>query len=93
MEPNLGQALHLLNGDTTHTRIGGGKVVEEQLKAGQSPEQVIDNLFLRCFSRKPDDTERTELMKGVAEAGDARQQALDDIFWALLNSKEFMFNH
>ena len=93
MEPNLGQALHLLNGDTTHQRIGAGKVVETHLKAGRSPAEIIDDLFLRCFSRRPTPAERTDLDQAVAEAGDARQQVLEDIFWALLNSKEFMFNH
>jgi mono/diheme cytochrome c family protein len=93
MEPNLGQALHLLNGDTTHNRIGAGKVVESQLKGGQEPGAIIDDLFVRCFSRRPTQPERAELERALAEAGDARQQTLEDIFWALLNSKEFMFNH
>ena len=93
MEPNLGQALHLLNGDTTHNRIGAGKVVEAQLKAGKQPGEIVDDLFLRCFSRRPTDAERADLDKALAEAGDAKQQALEDVFWALLNSKEFMFNH
>ena len=93
MEPNLGQALHLLNGDTTHNRIGAGKVIESQLKAGRQPAEIVDDLFIRCFSRGPSEAERTELTAALAEAGDARQQVLEDIFWALLNSKEFMFNH
>ncbi|MFN0127402.1 MAG: DUF1549 domain-containing protein, partial [Verrucomicrobiales bacterium] len=93
MEPNLGQALHLLNGDTTHNRIGGGKVIEKQLQAGTPPAAILDDLYLRCFSRRPTAAERTELDAALAEAGEAPQQVLEDIFWALLNSKEFMFNH
>jgi len=93
MEPNLGQALHLLNGDTTHHRIGSGKVVENQLKAGKAPGLIVEDLFLRCFSRRPSDPERVELTRALDEAGEAQQQTLEDVFWALLNSKEFMFNH
>ncbi|MGI8603020.1 MAG: DUF1549 domain-containing protein [Verrucomicrobiales bacterium] len=93
MDPNLGQALHLLNGDTTHSKIGEGKVIETQLKAGGTPEQVIDDLYIRCFSRKPTDQERVQLMAAVNETPDQKQQALEDVFWALMNSKEFMFNH
>jgi mono/diheme cytochrome c family protein len=93
MEPNLGQALHLLNGDTTHNRIGAGKVVENLLQAGRPPAAVIDDLFVRCFSRTPTPAERADLDRALAEAGEAKRQALEDVFWALLNSKEFMFNH
>ena len=64
-----------------------------QVKAGKSPAEVVDDLFLRCFSRRPTVAERSDLDRALAEAGDAKQQALEDIFWALLNSKEFMFNH
>ncbi len=93
MEPNLGQALHLINGDVTQNRISNGKVVEQLLKEGRTPEQIIDELYLRCFSRRPSDAERAGLVKEVTEAGDKQRQALEDVFWALLNSKEFMFNH
>ena len=93
MDPNLGQALHLLNGDTTTAKINQGKVVETLLKAGSSPEQVIENLFIRCFSRKSSQAEIERLMAAVNEQPDKKSEALDDVFWALLNSKEFMFNH
>lgn len=93
MEPNLGQALHLINGDATHNRIRQGKLVESELTEGKTSDQIIDELYLRCFSRKPSDEERTQLTQAITEAGDQKREALEDIFWALLNSKEFMFNH
>ncbi len=93
MEPNLSQALHLLNGDTTASRIGAGKVVETLLKGGATPEAVIEDLYIRCFGRKPSASEIEGLAKSVNETPDKKQQALEDVFWALLNSKEFMFNH
>jgi hypothetical protein len=83
----------LLNGDTTHNRIGAGQVVEKQLKAGREPMLIVEDLFVRCFSRRPSDAERADLAQALDEAGAGRQQVLEDIFWALLNSKEFMFNH
>ena len=51
MDPSLSQALHLLNGDTTNKRISQGRLVESSLKAGKQPEQIIDELYLRCYSR------------------------------------------
>ena len=91
MEPSLSQALHLLNGDTTNNRIRQGKVVESSLKAGKKPDQIIDELYLRCYSRKPSTAEKANLLASLDSENP--REGLEDVFWALLNSKEFMFNH
>ena len=93
LEPNLSQALHLLNGDTTHTRIRSGKVIPTLLGQHKEPAKVIDQLYLACLSRSPTEKERSALVKTVTEAGDNPTEVLEDVFWALLNSKEFFFNH
>lgn len=92
MEPNLSQALHLINGDTTGHSIRDGKLITNLLKAGQTPQQVIDHLFITCLTREPTQAERDAIAKDLAEADDPAP-VLEDVFWALLNSKEFMFNH
>ena len=92
MEPNLSQALHLLLGDTVNTRIPQGKLVETLLKAGKTPPQIIEELYIRAVSRKPTAKEMEDLTKQV-EASANKQEALEDVFWALLNTKEFIFNH
>ena len=95
MEPNLSQALHLLNGDATHNRIQQGKRVETLAAENQSPQEIIRQLYLRTLSREPTATELAKLLPAVAEGKNPAEQRsiLNDIFWALLNSKEFMFNH
>jgi hypothetical protein len=90
MEPNLSQALHLLNGDTQQ-RIRQGKVVETMLAEKKSPREVIDHLYLSILSRAPTDMEREKLLAALNDA--PVRETLEDIFWALLNSKEFIFNH
>ncbi|MDP4626202.1 MAG: PSD1 and planctomycete cytochrome C domain-containing protein [Akkermansiaceae bacterium] len=95
MEPNLSQALHLINGDTVNQRIKQGGIVKRMLDAKQEPAAIIEALYLRALTRKPTDSEKEKLLAAVSLAGDKQQtqETLEDIFWALLNSKEFIFNH
>lgn len=93
MEPNLSQALHLMNGDTVNTKIRQGGLIPLLVRDEKRPtNEVITELYLRCFGRTPTETEVQGLGKVIDEAEDA-QQAAEDIFWSLLNSREFLFNH
>jgi len=93
MEPNLSQALHLLNGSTTGQRIAEGGVVQDLLAAGRSRAQVVRELYLRCFSREPTAAEQESLAPLLAVPEAEVGAALEDVFWALLNTKEFQFTH
>jgi hypothetical protein len=92
MEPNLGQALHLINGENCHIKIKDGGVVKRLMDEGKTPPQVVSELYLRCLSRPPTEEESKAIEEQLAGAADARG-AVDDVFWALLNSREFLFNH
>lgn len=90
-DPSLSQALHLLNGSSTNGKITQGKVVTDLLE-GSTPEQALDRLYVRCLSRYPTEAERAELLAAV-NASPSPKEGLEDIFWAILNSREFVFNH
>ncbi|MCU0980621.1 MAG: DUF1549 and DUF1553 domain-containing protein [Pirellulaceae bacterium] len=91
-DPSLSQALHMLNGDAVHGKVAQGGAVKKLLDQGKTPEQVIENLYVRCLSRRPTPEEQQKLLAVVAGAENP-QAGLDDVFWAILNSREFLFNH
>jgi hypothetical protein len=92
MDPTLSQSLHLLNGDTTTSKIAAGNLIGRRLAEKKAPAEIVDELYIRCLSRKPDAKERTKIDAALAAEPD-KKKALDDLFWALLNTREFMFNH
>jgi hypothetical protein len=92
MDPTLSQALHLLNGATVEQKVRSGGVIKSLIDAQKNDEQIIEALYVRSVCRKPTTEETQALTKLIAES-ENRQQALEDIFWALLNSREFLFNH
>ncbi|MDZ4685478.1 MAG: DUF1549 and DUF1553 domain-containing protein [Planctomycetaceae bacterium] len=92
MEPTLSQALHLLNGDATNNKIQQGKLVATWLKDGQTAPQIVEKIYLRCLSRKPLPEEMAALAP-LLQGEKPSPTALEDIFWAVLNSREFVFNH
>ena len=92
VEPNLSQALHLLNGDTIQGKVGQGNLIGKRLEEKVAPEQIVEELYIRCLTRRPTDKEKNDLNAVLAEVED-KKQVLEDVFWALLNSREFVFNH
>jgi hypothetical protein len=94
MEPNLSQALHLMNGETVHQKIVAGGLIKRMLDEKQTPQQIVDYLYTSTVCRKPTEQERAAILQEhAAQPPEAAQQFFEDLFWALLNSKEFMFNH
>jgi hypothetical protein len=92
LEPTLSQSLHLLNGNTVEPKIAQGNLVGRWLQEKKTPAQVIEQLYIRCLCRPPRPEELNNLLQMVDKNPD-KKQALDDVFWAILNSREFLFNH
>ena len=90
VDPNLSQALHLLNGDTVNKKVVDGGLIKKWLDEKISAEKIIKRLYIRCYSRKPSSKELETLLQRVQGAQN-KKECLEDIFWALLNSREFIF--
>jgi len=92
LEPTLSQTLHLMVGDTLEPRLGANGRVKEIVQGAETPEAVLEQLFILALSRKPTGSESTGLRELIGEA--VKDEAVyRDIFWSLLNSTEFLFNH
>jgi hypothetical protein len=91
-DPSLSQALHLINGGTISGKINQGGMLAAWKKEGLTPEAIIDRIYVRCLSRKVTEPERARLMQLISESANP-DQGIHDVFWAILNSREFIFNH
>jgi hypothetical protein len=92
-EVTMPQLLHLRNGDSVVQKINAGKGrLAALLKAKKDDTQVAEELFLATLSRPPSAAEAAAV-KGALADGGPRDEVFRDLLWALLNSKEFTFNH
>jgi hypothetical protein len=64
-EANLSQALHLVNGDTITQKVAQSKLITDLIAAKKSPEQIIDELYVRALCRKPNEGEAKKLAEIV----------------------------
>ena len=94
-EPSLVQALHISNGDTLRLKLASKDGKVEALAAGGHPlYRVIEELYLTALSRYPKDEEVVQLLAATSSAKEAdRRIEIEDLFWAVLSSREFLFNH
>lgn len=93
-EPTLNQVLHLINGDSIEQKVRSddGRIAR-LLAAKTPPREIVDELFLAAYGRPPRAAECERILTTVAAAGDASRAAWEDVLWAMLNSKEFLFQH
>jgi Protein of unknown function (DUF1553)/Protein of unknown function (DUF1549) len=92
-DSNLAQALQLINGPTVNDKLRAptnrvGKLLEKKL----SEQDMLTELYLATLTRLPTKEDAELALAHVSKAMDKRK-AWEDVHWALLNSKEFLFRH
>ena len=92
-KPSMVQVLHLSNGDTLNNNLRSKQSCVNTMIT-QSNGDIIDEAYLLCLSRRPSDSERKRLQNifGVAPETE-RRGVVEDLLWALMTSREFLFQH
>ncbi len=89
--PSIRQAIHLMSDAHVMQMITTGRLAR-LLSEKHSDADIVEEFYLATFSRSPDDEERALVLQHVSES-DNRAEALADLVWALINSREFVTNH
>ncbi len=89
---NLAQCLHLLNSQEVQQKVSGRRS-QELAGDGRPYAERLRDLYLVAFSREPTPDEEATALAYLDKKKDNVKQAFEDILWALMNTKEFVFNH
>lgn len=93
--PSMVQVLHLSNGETLNAKLeAAGNRIEKLVANDAAPESIIEEAYLTALCRFPTKSEEKQLLQVFAETPtEQRRMAVEDLFWSILTSKEFLFNH
>ena len=91
LEPTLPQALHVINSPYVNNKISAGdNIVTRLMASDRSNEEAINDLYLKVLSRLPTEIELTEANEYIVESP-SRQEGFEDLLWALVSSRSFLF--
>lgn len=95
-QPSMVQVLHISNGDTLNEKLAAkGNRIDAQLSQKLPVEEIIDDLYLAALAREPKPAEKQKLLDvlGAKDAnGQIPREQIEDLYWSVLSSKEFLFN-
>ncbi len=92
-EMSLMQRLHFLNSTHIQNKIYKSQFVRRTIKNTQDNDQLVKLVYVAVLSRMPAEKEHETALEYIKNSGLGRENAVGDIIWALINTKEFMFRH
>jgi hypothetical protein len=94
-EANLAMILHLLNSDEVQGKItrGGGRAEQLAKADDKRPDaEKVEEIFLWAFARKPSKSDMDAALAHIQKHEKAKKVAFENLIWAVMNTKEFVFN-
>jgi hypothetical protein len=95
-EPSVAQVLHIANGDTVNQKLKQpNNRLDQLLAAGTPDEKIVEEAYLSALCREPTAQEKQQIVTmlgGVKTDPKQRREAIEDVYWSILSSKEFLFN-
>lgn len=93
LAPNLSQVLYLLHSEELQRKLSDKSGFAAQVVMADTPNaEIVEEVFLRTFSRKPTAQELAGAASLLEKSAD-KTAGVEDLLWSLLNAKEFLFNH
>jgi hypothetical protein len=92
-QSSMHQSLYLLSSAQLEAKINKSPRIERLLKADKGEAEIVEEFYLAALSRMPTEQEKQKALEYIGDDPKLRQQAVADLMWALLNTREFMFNH
>lgn len=94
-KPSVVQALHLMNSNELQGKLSSeaSRVTMLAKAADMTDVELISEVYLAAYSRQPEEQELRAAIRYLYRAGGTRQNGVEDLVWALINSAEFVFNH
>ena len=94
-QPSLVQVLHLANGKTVNDKLAAkDSRIDKLLSQNLSDPALVDEAYFLALSRPAADKEKDALVPMLTAAPpEEKRKVLEDLFWSLLTSREFLFQH
>jgi len=93
-QPTNAQRLHMLNSTHIQNKLENGPALRTLIRStSRNRQKLVEKLYLAILSRFPTDAEQAAALKYYQTEGVTPAQAPNDLAWALINTKEFMYRH
>ncbi len=92
LDTTIVQSLHLMNSNTLARKVASdGSRAHELAQSDKTPAQIVEELYLSLYARRPTADESNEASGFFDEPDVTRRRATEDLMWALINTPEFVF--